>query len=90
MKHRWLIVLGLASALAVPAFAQEDVLGKIEFPNSGAAEAQDAFLDGVRMVHSFEWEDAIEKFQEAQSIDPSFFMAYWGGSTLTPYNRPRA
>jgi tetratricopeptide (TPR) repeat protein len=65
-------------AVACTGYAQEDVLGKIEFPNSGKAEAQDDFLNGVRKVHSFEWEDAIESFQEAQRIDPDFVLAYWG------------
>lgn len=65
-------------AVASVGHAQEDVLGRIDFPNSGSAEAQTAFLNGVRMVHSFEWEDAIESFQEAQRIDPDFYLAYWG------------
>ena len=30
------------------------------------------------MLHSFEWEDAAEAFQEAQRIEPEFAMAYWG------------
>ncbi len=58
--------------------AQETILGSVDFPNSGAAEAQDAFLNGVRMLHSFEWVDAAEQFQEAQQIDPDFALAYWG------------
>ena len=76
--HKWLVALVLVFAVAAVGTAQEDVLGRIDFPNSGSAEAQDAFLNGVRMVHSFEWEDAIEAFQEAQKIDPDFYLAYWG------------
>jgi len=78
MKHACIIALALVMAFAGTGVAQELALGTIDFPNSGSAEAQSAFLDGVRMVHSFEWEDAIEKFQEAQKLDPDFFMAYWG------------
>lgn len=78
MKNTWLIALVMVVAVACTGYAQEDVLGKIEFPNSGKAEAQDDFLNGVRKVHSFEWEDAIESFQEAQRIDPDFVLAYWG------------
>ena len=78
MKKTWLIALVLVVAFAWSGYAQEDVLGKIDFPNSGTAEAQLDFLNGVRKVHSFEWEDAIDSFQQAQKIDPDFLLAYWG------------
>jgi tetratricopeptide (TPR) repeat protein len=58
--------------------AQRTEYGKTSFPTSGAPEAQGAFLKGLLMLHSFEYEDAREAFQEAQRIDPGFAMAYWG------------
>lgn len=61
-------------------------LGTITFPNTGAAEAQKAFINGVLMLHSFEYEDASDSFLEAQRIDPDFALAYWGES-LTHYRR---
>ncbi len=64
--------------LAGPAFAQGGGLGTVEFPNSGNEAAQRDFLDGVRLLHSFEWEDAAEAFQRAQAADPDFALAYWG------------
>ena len=78
MKSTWLIALVLILSIACMGYAQRKVLGTIDIPNSGSAEAQDAFLNGLRMVHSFEWEDAIEAFHEAQKIDPDFYLAYWG------------
>jgi tetratricopeptide (TPR) repeat protein len=66
----------LAVALVVPASAQ--TLGETEFENSGAAEAQAPFLRGLLLLHSFEYEDAREAFQEARRIDPDFAMAAWG------------
>ena len=78
MKKTWLIAMVMVGAVACTGYAQEDVLGTIDFPNSGEADAQRDFLNGVRKVHSFEWEDAVESFQEAQKIDPDFFLAYWG------------
>ena len=78
MKRKWLIALVMVVVVACTGYAQEDGLGKIDFPNTGKAEAQLPFMNGVRMVHSFEWEDAIESFQEAQKIDPDFYLAYWG------------
>ncbi|HSF17287.1 MAG TPA: hypothetical protein VLK65_17195 [Vicinamibacteria bacterium] len=84
MKCACWFVAGLLTIAAVGT-AQESVLGKIEFENSGAPEAQDAFLNGVRMLHSFEWEDAAEAFQEAQRIDPNFALAYWGEALSYSY-----
>ncbi len=84
MKSKWLIALVLILSSACMGYAQQNVLGTIDIPNSGSAEAQNAFLNGVRMVHSFEWEDAIEAFQEAQKIDPDFYLAYWG-ETVSHY-----
>jgi len=55
-----------------------EVLGRIEFPNSGPAAAQEPFLRGVLLLHSFEYEDAAEAFRAAQAVAPDFALAYWG------------
>ena len=68
----------LFALAASPALAQSGGLGTISFPNSGDETAQKDFLDGVRLLHSFEWEDAAEAFQRAQAADPDFALAYWG------------
>jgi tetratricopeptide (TPR) repeat protein len=52
-------------------------LGTVTLPNSGAAAAQEAFLRGVALLHSFEYVDAAESFREAQTVDPEFALAYW-------------
>jgi tetratricopeptide (TPR) repeat protein len=54
------------------------LLAPVRFPNSGAAAAQPAFLRGVTALHNFQYEDAVEAFQEAQRLDPAFALAYWG------------
>lgn len=59
----------------VPLAAQ---LGEIDFPNSGSAAAQQHFLRGVLLLHSFEYRPAALAFAEARKVDPSFAMAYWG------------
>ena len=53
-------------------------LGKIEFPNSGPAEAQKHFIEGVLLLHSFEYGRARRAFQEASKTAPNFALAYWG------------
>ena len=60
------------------AISQEQQFGDISFPNSGTNEAQSAFLTGVTALHSFEYGPARIAFEEAQEIDPSFALAYWG------------
>ncbi len=70
------LLVALALFLVLPASAQS--LGETEFPNSGAAEAQEPFLRGLLLLHSFEYDDAREAFQEARRLDPGFAMAAWG------------
>lgn len=83
---RLLIILIL---LITPVFAQHHNdtaakanlpvdLGKIEFPTSGPADAQKHFIEGVLLLHSFEYARARRAFQEASRIAPDFAMAYWG------------
>ena len=69
-----------------PVQAQTPELGETTFPNSGAAEAQEPFLRGLLLLHSFEYEDAREAFQEARRLDPGFAMAAWGEAMT--YNHP--
>jgi len=64
--------------LAVPALAQEANYGQTEFANSGASEAQEPFLRGLLLLHSFEYSEARAAFRRAQEIDPDFAMAHWG------------
>lgn len=61
-------------------------LGTLSFPNSGSAAAQEPFLRGVLLLHSFEYPDAAEAFREAQHVDSDFVMAYWGEAMT--YNHP--
>jgi len=61
-------------------------LGRISFPTSGAAAAQPAFIRGVLLLHSFEYDDAIAAFREAQRVDGGFAMACWGEALA--YNQP--
>jgi hypothetical protein len=52
-------------------------LGSVDFPNSGAGPAQEPFLRGIALLHSFEYADAADAFREAQAADPDFALAYW-------------
>jgi tetratricopeptide (TPR) repeat protein len=71
-------ILVLASVLAIASPLNSQELGTIAFPNSGNAAAQAGFLEGVKALHSFEFDAAAVAFQRAQKADPTFAMAYWG------------
>lgn len=42
------------------------------------AEAQRFFDQGLRLVYSFNQEEAVRSFQRAAELDPQMAMAYWG------------
>ena len=73
------IVTALTAALCMLAapntHAQSVDLGHIDFPTSGAPEAQEYFIRGALLLHSFEYADAAEAFREALRLDPDFAMA---------------
>jgi len=55
------------------------VLGNISFPTSSRVpEAQEAFIQGMLLLHLFEYPFAREEFLRAQQLDPGLAMAYWG------------
>lgn len=85
-RLRILLPTLLALLTVAPAEAQFDNVGSIDFPTSATGEAQQHFLRGVAILHSFGWEQAKEQFQAAQEADPDFALAYWGESLA--YNHP--
>ena len=87
MKRLLTVVVTLTLVVAgARAEAQLASVGSLEFPTSGSPAAQEHFLRGVAILHSFGWKQAIAEFQAAQRIEPDFAMAYWG-ETLC-YNHP--
>jgi len=56
----------------------KDQLGEVRIEVTGATKAKPLFEKGLLLLHSFEYEDARDAFQEAQKIDPEMPMAYWG------------
>ncbi len=94
MRRSWIprsirpstLLLALAVARPGAAIAQIVGVGEVEFSNSGAPEAQAAFLRGLALLHSFEYDAAAQAFRQAQETDPAFAMAYWGEAMT--YNHP--
>ena len=75
---KMIVRAGVMTAVLAAAPIHSQELGTITFPTSGAPAAQAAFLEGVKSLHSFQFDEAAVAFQRAQKIDPSFAMAYWG------------
>jgi hypothetical protein len=75
MKAR---LASLFAVLTLAGFAQQSNLGHIDFPTSGSKAAQEHFVKGVLLLHSFEYSDSREEFQAASKLEPGFAMAYWG------------
>ena len=84
--RRLLACAVIALAFVAPTAAQLENVGQLSFPTSGAPAAQQHFLRGVAILHSFGWKQAIAEFQLAQKAQPDFALAYWG-ETLC-YNHP--
>ncbi len=59
-------------------------LGKLQHEFSVSEAAQPDFEKGLLLLHSFEYEDAREYFQQAIDQDPHEVMAYWG-EAMTHY-----
>jgi tetratricopeptide (TPR) repeat protein len=92
-----IVVSFLLLAPALPAQEGDDaggaesapgrVLGRISFPTATQVpEAQDAFIQGMLLLHLFEYPYAREEFLRAQELDPELAMAYWGEAMT--YNHP--
>lgn len=85
----WLLPILLSAPAALPAHGGDEhageaappnrVLGQINFPTATESpEAQTAFIQGMLLLHLFEYPFAREQFQRAQELDPDLAMAYWG------------
>src|SRR3984893_18865341 len=79
-------LIAAGAVLFTPLRLRAQELGSINFPTSGAAAAQPKFIEGVKDLHSFEFDEAAEAFHQAQQIDPNFALAYWGEAMS--YNQP--
>ncbi len=55
-------------------------------PHIRRGGAQAAFIEGVKDLHNFQFDEAAEAFKRAQKADPNFVMAYWGEAMS--YNHP--
>ena len=53
-------------------------LGEIDFPTSASPAAHAAFVHGVLLMHNFHYPAAADAFRQAQKLDPTDVMSFWG------------
>src|SRR5262245_48949124 len=78
-----LVVSGFVAFSPEPALAQSgsgphEHYGKVHFPISCSAEAQQLFDKGLGQLHSFFYPETVKTFTAVATADPSCAMAYWG------------
>lgn len=78
LNYSSFLILIFYFGFAIQTSAQDRLLGKIDFPNSGDEAAQADFIEGMKFLHNFEYADAARAFQRAREIDPDFVMAHYG------------
>jgi hypothetical protein len=75
------LCLALASggfAAATFAATTHGQLGTVEFPNSCNAAAKPSVVSGVAFMHSFQYQQSDDAFQQAAKADPTCAIALWG------------
>ena len=66
------------SAAQSAAESQAPRLGKVDFATSCSPQAQPIFERGLALMHSFQYREASETFDEAAASEPKCAMAHWG------------
>jgi hypothetical protein len=78
----WLVSLiaffGGSAATAQEKAAPPEQLGKVHFPVSCSATAQQQFDRAVALLHSFFFPETIKAFTAVTETDPTCAMGYWG------------
>ena len=90
------IIAGCAIVLlAARSVAQEhqhgkgEKLGAVDFATSCNAEAQREFNRAVALLHSFQFNHAVQGFNTVLKVDPTCGIAYWG-IALSQWSNPFA
>ncbi len=70
---------GVSAVADQPSIPLFDNLGTLHHPiTTSSPLAQQYFDQGLRLVYAFNFEEAINSFEEAGRQDPEAAMAYWG------------
>lgn len=89
MKNHFLVLCSLLFLVFACQPTEQDTppenqLGGLQYDFEISAAAKTGFDKGLLLLHSFEYEDAQEAFQEAVAMDSTEVMAHWG-EAMTHY-----
>lgn len=73
-----LLVPSMGHAQADHHHTSPETLGSVVFTTSCSSTVQPQFNRAVALMHSFQFENAIEAFNAILGTDPSCSIAYWG------------
>jgi tetratricopeptide (TPR) repeat protein len=62
----------------VSGFALGPQVGNVDFPNSCSAVVQGTIEKGLALLHSFQYEESAQTFEEVAQRDGQCAIAYWG------------
>jgi len=68
----------LISSCVAAARSSAEALGQVQFANSCGPQAKGRFLEGVALLHSFEFPEAEQAFGQVEKDDPKCVIAAWG------------
>ena len=71
--------------LGLPPVPQLNQLGTVIFPTSASSAVQPTIERGVAFLHSFQYEEAAQAFEDASRRDASCAMCHWG-KAMTLYH----
>jgi len=72
------IALSAAQSPDAPPAPHQGHLGTVNFPTSCSAAVQPTLERGVALMHSFQYQEAQQAFDDAASREPNCAMAHWG------------
>ena len=73
-----LVLLAVGLSPLASATPQSNKLGTVSFPNSCSAESQTTLAKGVALMHSFQYKESTQTFDEALRRDPKCPALHWG------------
>jgi hypothetical protein len=76
------LIVWVLALLSAPGLEQ---LGTVAFPTSASTEVQPTIERGVALLHSFQYEEAAQAFENASQRDASCAMCHWG-KAMTLYH----
>lgn len=79
------VTITVAAFPGTPHTPGQSHLGKVSFPNSCTPQAQPLIEKGVALLHSFQYQEASQTFQELERQDPKCATAHWGQAMTLYY-----